>query len=184
MTPAWLTVALSSTTVSAISREKSILFISVDPLSAAGAAQHAGTVGNPARAGAGELEHDTGGRARRQPTPDVHCDEGRARWRGATGRARRVEQRRVTAEIVERSDIGPAMKLPPVLRIVTFCRNRPVAKLKEKPPRAMLTAALISLAQAHALIVNAFEPVDVSAKRGTGEAASAVVTRLKGAKAV
>src|SRR5260221_39322 len=106
MTPAWLTVALSSTTVSAISREKSILFISVDPLSAAGAAQHAGTVGNPARAGAGELEHDTGGRARRQPTPDVHCDEGRARWRGATGRARRVEQRRVTAEIVERSGIG------------------------------------------------------------------------------
>src|SRR6266404_2066825 len=82
------------------------------------------------------------------------------------------------------SDIGPEMKLPPVLRIVTFCWNRPVPKLKENPPRVMLTGALMSLAQAHALMVKAFEPEDKTPKRGTGELASAIVTKLKGAKAV
>src|SRR6266700_3198691 len=43
-------------------------------------------------------------------------------------------------------DIGPAIGLAPMLRIVTSCWKRPVPKLKEKPPRITLIFALMSLA--------------------------------------
>src|SRR5207253_1703440 len=81
------------------------------------------------------------------------------------------------------SDIGPAMKRPPVLRIVTFCWNRPVAKLTENPPRVMVTGTLMSLAHAHAFTVRTFSEGLTGANRGAGDVASAKVTVLTGANA-